>query len=77
MKVKLEVKSGSEAWVYEFSEPGGFTFGRGSDCTCVVTADKAFSRHHFMLEINPPNVALKDLGSLNGTYVNDKRYGLL
>jgi len=28
-----------------------------------------------MLEINPPNVMLKDLGSLNGTYVNDQKHG--
>ena len=57
MKVNLEVVSGSlSGKVFEFDEPKGFTFGRGSDCTCVVPPeDRTFSRHHFILEINPPN----------------------
>lgn len=76
MKVKLEVTTGpARGNVFEFDEPGGFTVGRASDCTCVTENDNTFSRHHFFLEINPPNVMLKDLGSLNGTYVNDIKHG--
>jgi pSer/pThr/pTyr-binding forkhead associated (FHA) protein len=33
------------------------------------------SRHHFLLEAAPPTCALRDLGSLNGTIVNDIKYG--
>lgn len=77
MQVRLKVLSGpTEKSEYVFEEAGGFTFGRSSDCTCVMPEnDDTFSRHHFILEINPPTVALKDLGSLNGTYVNGTKYG--
>ena len=76
MKVLLEVTDGErKGTAFDFEDPGGFTFGRASDCTCVVTGDNTFSRHHFYLEINPPNVLLKDLGSLNGTYVNGEKFG--
>jgi hypothetical protein len=33
------------------------------------------SRHHFLLELDPPRACLRDLDSLNGTYVNGVRYG--
>ena len=75
MKVSLEVISSGSLLgkVFEFDEPRGFTFGRASDCTCIVPPeDVTFSRHHFILEINPPNAQLKDL---NGTYLNGQKYG--
>ena len=76
MKVKIDVTDGClKGEKYEFNEPRGWTFGRATDCGCVVKGDPTFSRHHFLLEINPPNVMLIDLGSLNGTYVNDQKYG--
>ena len=77
MKVCLTIESGPSAHrKFEFAEAGGFTFGRANDCTCTMPEDDStFSRHHFILEINPPNVFLKDLGSLNGTYVNGVKHG--
>jgi serine/threonine-protein kinase len=39
----------------------------------LPTADKFFSRIHFMVEANPPQCRLTDMGSHNGTYVNGKR----
>jgi serine/threonine-protein kinase len=33
----------------------------------------ALSRDHFMIEINPPQCELRDLGSTNGTFVNNQR----
>lgn len=33
------------------------------------------SRHHCLLDINPPDVRIRDFGSLNGTYVNGRRIG--
>lgn len=76
MKVVLKVTSGPLAGkVYTFNEPQGFTFGRAKDCSCVVENDNTFSRHHFLLEVNPPEVWLRDLGSLNGTYVNGRKVG--
>ena len=35
--------------------------------------DMALSRDHFMIEINPPQCELRDLGSTNGTFVNNQR----
>lgn len=33
------------------------------------------SRHHCLLDINPPDVRIRDFGSLNGTYVNGRKIG--
>jgi serine/threonine-protein kinase len=41
----------------------------------MAKEDRAVSRHHFILEINPPDAVLRDLGSLNGTWVNDVKHG--
>jgi hypothetical protein len=35
--------------------------------------DSYFSRMHFMIEMNPPDCRLTDMGSRNGTYVNGQR----
>jgi serine/threonine-protein kinase len=35
--------------------------------------DAALSRDHFLIEINPPRCEIRDLGSTNGTFVNDRR----
>jgi len=76
MQIKLTIESGHlKGQVYTFREPQGFTFGRAVDCSFVVENDNTFSRHHFLMEINPPQVWIKDLGSLNGTYVNEKIIG--
>lgn len=74
--MELSVVSGPcTGETYRFDEPQGFTFGRAKDCSFVVEHDNTFSRHHFLLEVNPPQVWLRDLGSLNGTYVNGRKIG--
>jgi serine/threonine-protein kinase len=35
--------------------------------------DSALSRDHFLIEVNPPRCEIRDLGSTNGTFVNDRR----
>jgi len=52
--------------------------GRADDCTPRVPDDGAHrtvSRHHCLLDINPPDIRVRDFGSLNGTYVNGKKIG--
>jgi eukaryotic-like serine/threonine-protein kinase len=49
--------------------------GRGADCGLRLANDPRVSRHHFLLEVVPPQARLRDLGSRNGTYVNGVRYG--
>jgi serine/threonine-protein kinase len=44
--------------------------GRSEDAQFCLPHDRFFSRHHCILEIAPPQCFLRDLGSLNGTFVN-------
>ena len=50
-------------------------FGRGADCGLRVAEDPSASRHHCALEVNPPHIRVRDLGSANGTYVNGRKVG--
>jgi eukaryotic-like serine/threonine-protein kinase len=70
------VKGPREGKTLSFSGHKICVFGRANDCFEILPEeDPTVGRHHFMLEINTPEVALLDLGSLNGTYVNGRRIG--
>ena len=61
-----------------FETPMRCVIGRASDCEISLAKTEDFagiSRHHCALDIQPPHVSVRDLGSLNGTYVNDQRIG--
>jgi hypothetical protein len=61
---------------FEFVQHDTFLFGRAPDCHARLSPqDASASRHHFLLEVNPPEARLRDLGSLNGTHVNGVRHG--
>lgn len=60
---------------FKFDGPDIFLFGRDKECHCCLPNDSFISRHQFILEVNPPECILKDLGSLNGTYVNEVKHG--
>jgi serine/threonine-protein kinase len=49
-----------------------FLAGRSKEAHLTVT-DGYCSRFHFMVEVNPPDCRLSDLGSRNGTTVNGRR----
>jgi serine/threonine protein kinase len=69
--VKLEVTRGPQAGkVFDFPAHDTFIFGRGEDCHCAIPDDPYISASHFLLEANPPDCELRDLGSKNGTRVN-------
>jgi eukaryotic-like serine/threonine-protein kinase len=76
-RVCLEVVSGPiRGRRFDFRAHDTFLFGRAPDCHSELPADDATaSRHHFLLEVNPPAARLRDLGSLNGTWVNGTKYG--
>ena len=75
MYTKLKVTRGPmKEKVFEFSEHDSFLVGRSESAACCIQDDKYVSRNHFLLEINPPVIWLRDLNSKNGTWVNDKKY---
>ncbi len=51
--------------------------GRNDDCYLSIPCDidRRISRYHCLLDINPPDIKIKDLGSLNGTYINNQKIG--
>jgi serine/threonine-protein kinase len=75
-KVILEVLSGPiQGQVFSFDRHDTFLFGRHKDCHARILNDVQVSRHHFLLEVNPPSARVRDLGSLNGTFVNGVKCG--
>lgn len=78
-KVTLSLIQGDRsAKTFEFAERTTCIIGRSSDCTLRVPNDQAhqaISRHHCLLDINPPDIRVRDFGSLNGTFVNGKKIG--
>jgi hypothetical protein len=64
--------------VFTFEERTTCILGRADDCEPRIPDDEAHhtvSRHHCLLDINPPDVRIRDFGSRNGTYVNGKKIG--
>jgi hypothetical protein len=71
LKCVLEIVKGPHQGTrLEFSQQEKLLVGRGSTAQLRLTQDAHFSRHHFLLELDPPRCQLRDLGSRNGTYVN-------
>jgi serine/threonine-protein kinase len=75
-KVELNVTQGPmQGKRFTFTEHDTFLFGRGSDCHACLPHDPKVSRNHFVLEAMPPHARVRDIGSLNGTYVNGAKCG--
>jgi pSer/pThr/pTyr-binding forkhead associated (FHA) protein len=51
--------------------------GRADDCLIRIRdgSDLTVSRRHCLLDIDPPVVRVRDLGSRNGTFVNGQKIG--
>src|SRR5437660_9267320 len=75
-KITLTISEGTkQGEVFVFDKHDTLLFGRMEDCQVYLPDDTAVSRHHFILEVNPPDARIRDLGSRNGTYVNGQKYG--
>ena len=62
---------------YTFDSRDTCIIGRHPDCKIQIPQDEyhsAISRYHCLLDINPPDIRIRDFGSLHGTYVNDELY---
>lgn len=60
---------------YVFDDRTTCLIGRSRKCDIHVPSHqepRIVSRHHCLLDINPPEVCVRDLGSLNGTFVNGR-----
>lgn len=55
-----------------FALSGSMTIGRQADCDIPIQAEE-ISRHHARLQVTAEGVMVEDLGSANGTWINDKR----
>ena len=78
-KVKFTIIQGSFIGKeFIFDERTTCIVGRQKDCSPQLPSDeqhRTISRYHCLLDINPPDVRVRDLGSRNGTYVNGKKIG--
>ncbi len=74
MRVILEVLQGPrQGQSFVFDRHDTFIVGRSRFVHCPMPEDSALSRDHFLIEINPPRCEVRDLGSTNGTFVNERR----
>lgn len=74
MRVILDVLHGPrKGRTFVFDSHDTFIVGRSRSVHCPIPEDTALSRDHFLIEINPPRCELRDLGSTNGTFVNERR----
>lgn len=74
-KILFKVVSGNLAGrKYSAEESLAINIGRGDNCELCIPKemDPGISRQHCRLEITPPTVIISDLGSRNGTYLNEK-----
>ncbi len=74
MRVILDVVQGplkGRQFVLDRQET--YIVGRSRFVQCPMPEDLALSRDHFMIDVNPPECELRDLGSTNGTYINNNR----
>ncbi len=73
--VKDKAKDSPVEFIEEIEEKDSFTVGRMDDCRFRLSGDPFLSKHHFLLEVDPAKVIMIDLGSKNGTKVNNTKYG--
>ena len=72
------VQGGLAGKDYHFCERATCIIGRAGDCDPQIPDEEPYrkvSRHHCLVDINPPAVRVRDMGSLNGTYVNGEKIG--
>lgn len=72
MELTLKVVSGKHAGQKLRVPAPKFLIGRGDDCQLRPNSDMV-SRHHCVLLVGSGGAVVRDLGSRNGTFVNDER----
>jgi pSer/pThr/pTyr-binding forkhead associated (FHA) protein len=78
-QIKIAVVNGPlKGLSRSFREPSHCVIGRAEDCDLALSLAKDpffanVSRHHCEIEIDPPTVHVRDLGSRNGTWLNGQK----
>ena len=72
MHVKLKVLRGASAGKEVGIRGAKFFIGRSEECQLRANSD-AISRRHCAITVSDTEIAIQDLGSRNGTYVNGER----
>jgi pSer/pThr/pTyr-binding forkhead associated (FHA) protein len=70
MEVKLIVASGKLTGKSIPIKPGKFLIGRGEECQ-LRPQSSMVSRRHCLITVDESSATIEDLGSTNGTYLND------
>jgi len=74
MRVILDVIEGPRVGRSFVCDPGAaFVVGRSRFVNGPMPEDTSLSRDHFLVEGSPPGCEVRDLGSTNGTFVNERR----
>jgi pSer/pThr/pTyr-binding forkhead associated (FHA) protein len=77
--VTLTVQGGSlDGKEYAIDHRGAYVVGRKDDCGIRLPACPEFltvSRHHCVIDVDPPGARVRDCGSRNGTRVNGMQIG--
>jgi len=63
---------------FEFESRTTCIVGRADECHPKIPDDeyhRTISRYHCLVDINPPNIRVRDFGSKNGTFVNQQKIG--
>ncbi len=75
-KVTLTITEGKlKGEQFKFDSRTTCIIGRSKDCNIQIPNHKYISRYHCLLDINPPDIRIRDFGSLNGTNINGKCIG--
>src|SRR5712692_4405463 len=79
VRITLTITEGTlKGEEYVFHDEARCVLGRSPECDIALPMDlihRDVSRHHCAFEFDPPIVRVRDLGSLNGTYVNGEKIG--
>lgn len=73
-KISIAIIKGARAgYIYHLDKPY-ILIGRGK--VDLIIPDKEISRKHTAIEVRNDKIFLRDLGSTNGTYINDKKVSI-
>jgi hypothetical protein len=73
LKLSYATPDGSYRAINLGTEQPSIVIGRDRKMAQLVVPDSQISRAHCVITLSPQGVAIEDLGSRNGTYVNDTR----